>query len=350
MMSEADQADLVNLRSAAELLADRAGYEMSGPLQPLAGGSNNRVFLAPTGRRMLLLKEYFHHPDDDRDRLAAEFEFSRFMWSHGIRCIPEPIAADPQQHVALFEYVPGRPLQVNEVSDARVDEAIAFVSAINHHRHQPAAAALPPASEACFSVHDHFALIRGRLQRLAAIEPDTAVGKEAHQFVTAELEPAWQRLAVEPDAVVLDLPTSMQDLLPVTQRCLSPSDFGFHNSLLTPTGKLVFHDFEYAGWDDPARLVCDFYCQPKLPAPGQTLNHFVADVSRFGEPSNRLSDRVRLLLPLYQIKWCCIMLNDFLGVGDRRRRFAARATNREEHKRQQLDKARRLLTRISSPA
>ena len=44
-------------------------------------------------------------------------------------------------------------------------------------------------------------------------------------------------------------------------RCLSPSDFGFHNALLrgrpgVPGARdWVFLDFEYFGWDDPAKTV-----------------------------------------------------------------------------------------------
>ena len=31
------------------------------------------------------------------------------------------------------------------------------------------------------------------------------------------------------------------------------------------TGELCFLDFEYAGWDDPAKMVADFFCQPAVP-------------------------------------------------------------------------------------
>ena len=39
---------------------------------------------------------------------------------------------------------------------------------------------------------------------------------------------------------------------------LSPSDFGFHNSLRSQNENLIFHDFEYFGWDDPVKLISDF--------------------------------------------------------------------------------------------
>ena len=48
---------------------------------------------------------------------------------------------------------------------------------------------------------------------------------------------------------------------------LSPSDFGFHNSLKTKKDQIIFFDFEYFGKDDPVKLAADFLLHP-----GMTLN------------------------------------------------------------------------------
>jgi thiamine kinase-like enzyme len=42
---------------------------------------------------------------------------------------------------------------------------------------------------------------------------------------------------------------------------VSPSDLGFHN-ILKYKKKLYFYDFEYAGLDDPIKLICDFFWHP----------------------------------------------------------------------------------------
>ena len=59
------------------------------------------------------------------------------------------------------------------------------------------------------------------------------------------------------NCVVLDT------LLP-EHRCISPSDFGFHNAIKTLDG-VKFIDFEFAGWDDPCKALIDFMLQPKVP-------------------------------------------------------------------------------------
>jgi len=122
------------------------------------------------------------------------------------------------------------------------------------------------------------------------------------------------------------------------ERIISPSDFGFHNSIIH--GKqLCFIDFEYAGWDDPAKMVCDFFCQPEIPVSLDYYTYFVNRLSLmlYGEEkSTALAQRVKLFFPLYRLKWCCIMLNDFTKGAGQRKRFASSGQDRRQG---QLDKA-----------
>jgi len=57
--------------------------------------------------------------------------------------------------------------------------------------------------------------------------------------------------------------------------------------------------------------------------------------------------RARLLFPVFQMKWCCIVLNDFLPDSLARRRFADARLDEGERKAVQLEKARRMLAEIS---
>ena len=89
---------------ALRLLAE---VGLSAPLAwvPLAGGANNQVFRLDLPERSVVLKAYFVHPDDPRDRLRADFEFSRFAWEHGPCVVAEPLAADVPGRLALFAHV-----------------------------------------------------------------------------------------------------------------------------------------------------------------------------------------------------------------------------------------------------
>ena len=167
----------------------------------------------------------------------------------------------------------------------------------------------------------------------------SAIDREAKEFVLASLQPAWQttRARICRDYGDLERP------LEPRERVLSPSDFGFHNALAGPDGRLRFIDFEYAGWDDPAKLIGDFFCQPQTPAPPQYWEFFVGGLIAGLKLEGGLARRARLLLPAFQIKWCCIMLNEF-GAGDKARRdFAKGAASAEDRKAAQLQKARQAL-------
>ena len=76
-------------------------------LNRLHGGANNRVFRVDLDDKKLLLKFYFRHPDDQRDRLGTEFGFLEFAWSKGLRCIPKPLGLDRKFGLGLYEYVEG---------------------------------------------------------------------------------------------------------------------------------------------------------------------------------------------------------------------------------------------------
>jgi len=190
-----------------------------------------------------------------------------------------------------------------------VRQALAFLSQLNAARQSPAAAGIPIASEACFSVAEHLATVDRRVARLQNIEPISAVDQEAIAFVNQELRPAWQqiRTSIESQAaraITTDLPRS--------NWCLSPSDFGFHNAMLAPDGQLRFFDFEYAGWDDPAKLACDFFCQPQLPEPMAEWDLFISTLAHSLKSGDNFPERARFLLDAYRVKWCCIMLNNLL--------------------------------------
>jgi hypothetical protein len=325
-------------RAALHRLAVGAGLGPVQQLTPLPGGANNRVYRVTAAHGAAVLKSYFRHPDDPRDRLGAEFAFSRFAWGAGTRDIPEPLACDAADGLMLFELVEGRKPTPDDATDPLVDQAIAFVRELNGARWQPRAALLPAASESCFSLAEHLGTVARRVERLGDVtDPEVA------EFVRGELFPAWHQARALCEAEAADSGLPLARPLEPTARCVSPSDFGFHNAILRPDGRACFHDFEYAGWDDPAKLVCDFFCQPALPVPERYFETFAQALADcFAEPELVVL-RARVLLPVYRLKWVCIRLNEFLPLGTRRRAFSLPAGELDARKRRQLAAARAAL-------
>lgn len=325
---------------------------LTGLPQPLSGGANNRVVrLTGAGGEPLLLKEYFAQAGDPRDRFAAEHAFYRYACEiASVTAVPQPRGWAARERWGLFEFVPGQRATAGQIDTAALDAALDFLTTLNAARHHPAARALPAAAEACFSLDDHLAIVTRRLERLTGIDGDSPLDAEARDFVQHELLPAWSSVQSEAVDALRHLHADERPL-PDAQRCLSPSDFGFHNALQRPDGSWVFFDFEYAGWDDPAKLVCDFFCQPAVPVSAEYFDRFARRVAQvLGLPSAAdFVARCRALRPVHQIKWCGLLLNEFLGTQQARRRFALGSAEAEQRKQTQLDKARATLAAIGLP-
>lgn len=170
---------------------------------------------------------------------------------------------------------------------------------------------------------------------------------DALKFVDKELDPQWKKINSEINKEISESSQDIDKRIEKEYWCINPSDFGFHNALINSEGKVYFIDFEYAGWDDPAKMICDFFCQPDLPVPKKYLGEFTEIIAK-NLNQNNLSERVRLLLPLYQVKWCCILLNEFLNTGRLRREFAQEHIGNEEKKKRQLEKTKKYLNDIKT--
>jgi Phosphotransferase enzyme family len=317
LASAADQ----KLLALADRLVERAGRGRANDLSRLDGGKNNQVYrVATDAGEAVVLKHYFSDPRDPRDRLAAEWGFLKHTWSLGVRAVPEPLASDATARAGLYGFVPGRKLLAAELAPQHIEAAIDFVLAVNAAPRTPQA--LAPASEACFSLADHIATVERRVARLATLDPDAPHVREAQRLVDEVLLPAWRAVKARLAKDARDAGLEIDQALRPDQCCLSPSDFGFHNALADETGRVTFLDFEYAGRDDPAKLVSDFFCQPEIPV---SLNYHPGFLTRLAdglELDETGRARCRILLDAYRVKWSCIILNDFLPVGAARRSFA----------------------------
>ncbi len=323
---------------AVTALLERAGMPGEFVLEPIEGGANNRVYRVETPSGPALLKAYFRHPADPRDRLGTEFGFLAFAWDSGARSVPRPLARDDGEALGLYEWIEGRHLTETEVGCEAVQAAAALSAEVNRRRERPDAARLGPASEACFTLAAHLALVDRRLVRLATVEEP-----EVRAFAVDELARFWSRARAHLLAIAAGRGLDPDRELSPAERCLSPGDFGFHNALARPSGEICFLDFEYAGWDDPAKMIANFFCMPELGAGTEHWELFAAGALEAHTGAEAAEERARLVLPAHRARWACILLNEFLPTEAERRRFAFGAEEAERRKAAQLAKARRAL-------
>lgn len=317
-----DMPDMPNMDDMALAieLAALAGISKPLKLTRLAGGRNNKVYQVKLeDGRDVVLKCYHHDERDTRDRLAAEYEFLTYIGERGVNTTPKPLARLNEKWAGLYSFVDGKQIEVNELSKDHVMSAADFIRDINANPRTPHD--LSPGSEACFSFSDHLKTVERRVTRLDNLDLEAPLLEEANAFISLDLQPMWKNIR---DQILCEIEANGLDFeepLGQSEICVSPSDFGFHNTL-SHNGTLTFIDFEYAGFDDPAKLVCDFFCQPQLPVPISLFDKFVDRVKSDLCLSENYIKRCEILLNAYRIKWICIMLNEFLPSEDARRKFS----------------------------
>ena len=332
------------LRSAVHALLSTVLDGAAWSARRVEGGGNNRLHEISSAGRRFALKEYFRSDDDPRDRLGPELRFLRVARLAAPVRVPEVIACDEGARFALLEWIDGERPVVASLDPACSVEAADFVRSVTA-TWRATGAALPPASEACFSGAAHLQCVDRRVRGLASLgaaAPWTHDAERLVGWIRDELWPTARRYA---ERELARLPLALDAELPHEERIASPSDFGFHNALLRD-GSLVFLDFEYAGVDDPAKLVCDFFCQPALPPPLEARERFARSLVSDVSAVEALLRRVDALGPLYVTKWCCILLGEFMPTSAARRAHA-RVPRDGARLAAQLDKIHALRSRFA---
>lgn len=317
-------------------------------VEKIGNGGNSKVYrIQCRNGATYAAKFYFQRTADGQDRLQVELAALRFLWESGVRCIPRPLAADPAAQIALFEYVRGGEIGPGTVTARDLDQAVAFADMLKRLGTLDASAGLPLAAEACFSGAAVVDNVKARLVRLEATQRHGEIYNALRCFLRERFAPAlarltgWARAEQGKAAFGVELAPRL--------RTLSPSDFGFHNAIRRESGELVFVDFEYFGWDDPAKMIADFLLHPHPAmqlARGQRQAFVAAMLGCFGE-GDTLRQRLRAVYPLFGLKWCMILLNDFRAESIERRKFLGYAAREiEAIQTGQLSKAEHMLDRV----
>lgn len=316
-------------------------------VEPVRGGGNNRLHrVVAADGTALALKSYLRDADDRRDRLGTEFAALRFLAAQGAVEVPPAVASDPESGHALYGWVAGEAVGLPAIAD--IEAAAAFAARLKQFKGISGAKTLPQASEACLGAFDLVSQVEARFTRLlGAAAPRGAL----QRFLLQEMRPALDRhicaARLAYDAAGLDFAAPLGPEF----RTLSPSDFGFHNALRDASGRLVFLDFEYFGWDDPVKLTADFLWHPGMALEAKLRRHFTALMVNLFRDDPHFRVRLGALYPLYGLRWTAIVLNEFLPERWRRRVFAGLGggpTDRLAILSRQLARAQGLVRRLEA--
>ncbi len=287
--------------------------EKLSSIEQLPGGANSIVYkVMTTNNYSYLAKKYLVREGDNRDRLSTEYFGISFLWNNGVRFIPEPIYLNKNYNIGIYRFIDGKKLNPEEIKFNDIYLAANFLGSMHALINVEDANKQPVASEACFSIKAYIDCIDRRLKNLKKITKKNDVFELLHNFLDNEFIHLFREVkhSVKGQAQKKGVDIDME--LGKHEKILSPSDFGFHNAIKTNDGILFFIDFEYYGWDDPAKLICDYYLQPAIPLPYKYRKIFLERVCRYLGNDIKLKKRLPYIYLLLSLKWCLIMLNVFI--------------------------------------
>jgi thiamine kinase-like enzyme len=309
----------------------------------ISGSANSEVFRLFGGNsRQYLLKIYPDLQLDRRARLRNEINAIKLLRENGFS-VPECIDSDSDLNWAVFEFIEGEP--VSATDPQFIENSLEFVSELaSRFSFSRFGDQFPPASEACTSGIVLLDQIDSRLKRLEqSDDPDL------RQFVDSEFMPAY-------GSCLSTLTSSQKALfetpLDVDRYVLSPSDFGAHNAIKDAHGKISYIDFEYFGWDDPVKLVCDYLWHPGMDLPLTLRSSWLDEASVLFAGDHSFNRRLVNYLPFFGLKWCLILLNEFLPENLHQKLRTGKYTREYMHSihATQLMKARNLLANLRTIA
>ncbi len=287
----------------------------------VGGGGNSRVFKVKCADgNCYCVKFYFFSSHDQRDRLGTEYDSFKFIYEQGIHAVPKPFFIDRSELVGVYEWIDGPKITSETITADDLDFAVDFLAQLENLSHHPEASQFNTASAGCFCVKNIIDHISIKLQKFQPCPTDTDEFKRLKIYLEKDFLPLLKEIS---SWVRINLgDASFEQGIGDNLRTLSPSDFGFHNALRKKNGEIKFLDFEYFGWDDPAKMIVDFTFHPAMDLSFELKRSFYQKMLVVFKDDVSLKNRVTCYYPLLGLLWCLIFLNEFIKNDLKRRQFA----------------------------
>ncbi len=281
---------------------------------PLSGGKNSRVLkVTCDDENEYVLKHYFEADFVERNRLRNEFEAFQLMDTYGVDQCPKALFYNGEEGLALYSYIDGEKVSAQSLGDDAIKPLLAFIHEMSTKI--PHGVFPYPAADACISPVSIVEQIEFRLLRLN--KQSAPATEELFQALTDFIDnsfiPKFKQATDDAKTLLVEQGISFTDPTPDQELILSPSDFGYHNALYT-NERFHFFDFEYFGFDDPVKLVADVLLHPndQMNIDKRLGKIFKEAVFDNCTNSKHAEIRFKALFPLIKLKWCMILLNEFL--------------------------------------
>ncbi len=303
------------------------------------GRGNSRIFmLSMVNGDKCALKIYPDLQSDRRTRLETEFSACTILAKAGFP-VTNALAKDENLNWAIYSWIDGH--VIDKPDHVFIETCVEFIKRLAlMSRATDQFRQFSEASEACLSGLEITKQIEKRLSRLNEVNAAPLA-----DFLENDFMPVFVQ-AVKSAKIITG--NTFQNTLDSSLRIPSPSDFGAHNAIRNERGQITFIDFEYFGWDDPVKLVADFYWHPAMNLSEEVRGQWIDKVRGIFTNDLLIEKRLEAYLPLFGLRWCLILLNEFLPERLAKRIHAdhAKETDSQSILSLQLKKSKDLLKSI----
>jgi len=267
-------------------------------------GENSSSYKVITENNNYALKIYPENIVNNRNRIKSELEFLVFLKKFKFKTVPNPVIWDKKNKWLLLSWMDGE--KISSPNKRHCELFINFLQEIQLYKKSKHTKNISNASEACFNLEEHINHVKFRvnflLDNLMQLSNFNIKIPSKIIFFIREL---YKQLKIIEETEIIKTNRKM-----TIEKILSPSDVGFHN-ILIDGNKMNFIDFEYAGWDDPSKLICDLILQPDHNIPIKNIHILNRLINKEFLPDDFII-RIPIMLKLYRIKWIIIILNPLL--------------------------------------
>ena len=278
-------------------------------IKVIKGGRNNKIIRINLNNKNYIIKQLSQSKNGFLKNLR-EFYFLSLLKKKLIKNVPRPYLCCIDNNYSVYEFLSGNKLK--KINDKSIKKTVKFLrniqiikkSLIIKEKH------FLFAVDACKCLNDHLKIVDSKFKKFFFLRKKNK--KIPISFIKL-LNSTYIKLKSDYKKKYEKI---LNNKIKSKKLIVSPSDFGFHN-ILNYKNKLFFFDFEYSGLDDIKKLICDFVCQPDYQFNNKQIKFTINSFSNIFNLDYSEIIIIYDLIKIYRIKWCLIMLNDYLNLEDK---------------------------------
>ena len=268
--------------------------------KPLSGGINNTVNLEYNETGFFVRKSFDKALPTSRNRFNAETSLLQLASVTCEDMVPQLLNIDHDNLVFDMEYIkPDNSFGgFGIIQD--VTRAMDFWGHLNQNRGEAEARVKNLAVDSSPDIRSHLENVS---QRISCFTTDKV--SDPHLVSSAQM--ILHSINEKLEIMHQDINKSFKNqehlyLCPREQFLISPGDFGFHNAIKS-RDRFKFIDFEFGGWDDPAKTFCDFYLQPDI-----LIDPKCIVLPKIMARDSDFLKRISVMADIIYLKWLVIIL------------------------------------------